>query len=92
MNYNNKTKADLVEIIKQKEDEILELKGELRELEKCQRYEDISDEIRDMYIKLVNKGFANDAALSIVNTMISSRELPVKSIYRYSYASYSNKK
>lgn len=87
--YNNKTKTELLEIIKQKEDEILDLKNDLQLLEKCKRYDDITGEIKDVYDKLVDKGFKYNEALEIVQTMIASGEIPAKSVrYRNSYVSY----
>lgn len=87
--YNNKTKAELLEIIKQKEDEILDLKDDLRTLEKCTLYENITDEIRDVYDKLCIKGFDSSASLEIVQTMIASGQIPVRPTGPYSaYRSY----
>lgn len=83
MNYDNKRKVELVEIIKNKEDEILELKEELRLLEKCKKYEDITDEIDDVYEKLKNKGFDHAESLELVHTMMSSGLIPAKTQYPY---------
>ena len=88
-NMGNKTKAELIEIIKHKEDEILDLKDDLRQLEKCQKYDDITDEIRDVHGKLMEKGFSNVEALEITEVMISAgviRKEP--GVYRGGYVSY----
>lgn len=76
--YNNKTKAELLEIIKEKENEILDLKDDLRALEKCIKYENITDEIKDVYDKLCCRGFAGNDALDIVQTMIASGQIPAR--------------
>lgn len=90
MNYDNKRKAELVEIIKNKEDEILELKEELRLLEKCKKYEDITDEIKDVCDKLSAKGFTYEESLTFAHTMLSSGLIPAKTQYPYrgGYVSY----
>ena len=87
--YNNKTKAQLIEIIQQKENEIIDLKEDLRKLEKCEMYDDITDEIKAVYDKLVAKGFAGAEALEITQTMIYSNKIPVN-VYgsRVSYRPY----
>ena len=88
--YNNKTKTQLLEIIKQKEDEILDLKDDLRALENCTIYENITDEIKDVYDKLCTKGFKSSESLEIVQTMISSGQIPARQPYRpgVSYRNY----
>lgn len=87
MTTTNKTKAELLEIITQKEQEILDLKEDLRQLEKCKMYEDLTDEIRDVYEKLTSKGFKSSEALDITQTMISSGQLPPR-YTRIGYISY----
>lgn len=87
-NFNNKTKTELMEIIAAKETEILDLKEELRLLEKCQKYDDITDEIRGVYDKLLAKGFMADEALSIVETMIYSGQIPVNPSHNRGYRTY----
>lgn len=76
--YGNKTKAQLVEIIQEKENEILDLKDELRLLEKCKKYDEITDEIKDVYDKLIAKGFKHADAMDIVQTMISAQQIPAR--------------
>lgn len=83
----NKTKAELVEIIKQKENEIIDLKNDLRVLEKCERYDDITDEIRSVFSKLIDKGFKSNEALELVQTMIASGEIRSQPMRR-SFVSY----
>lgn len=87
-NFNNKTKTELMEIIEAKETEILELKEELRLLEKCQKYDDVTDEIRGVYDKLLAKGFMTDEALTIVQTMIKAGQIPVNPSYNRGYRTY----
>ena len=85
----NKTKSELLEIIKQKEDEIIDLKNNIQQLEKCKRYDDVTDEIKDVYDKLVSKGFKSDEAIEITQTMISSGHIDHRAIPGYRpYVSY----
>lgn len=85
----NKTKSELLEIIKQKEDEIIDLKNDIQQLEKCKRYDDVTDEIKDIYDKLVSKGFKSDEAIEITQTMISSGHIDRRAIPVYRpYVSY----
>lgn len=72
MNLANKTKSELLEIIKQKEDEIKTLNEDIASLNMYKKYEDLTDEIKDVYDKLISKGFKSDEALEITETMISS--------------------
>lgn len=88
MALNNKTKAELLEIINHKENEILDLKEELRQLEKCKKYEDAADEIKGMYDNLVNKGFNEGESLDLVHTMITAGYIPDRSRMRQNYYSY----
>lgn len=81
----NKTKSELLEITKQKEDEIIDLKNDLQQLEKCKRYDDITDEIKDVYDKLVSKGFKSGEALEITETMISSGHIENRKTRSYRY-------
>lgn len=86
MVLEKKTKAELLEIIKDKETEILDLKEELRQLEKCEKYENITDEIRGAYDMLTNKGFTEAAALELVETMLTSGNIPARTTPRFGYA------
>ena len=88
MNFSNKTKAQLIEIIEAKENELLDLREDLRQLEKCKKYEDAADEIRSMYENLMERGFDDEAALKIVRTMIESNHLPERRYGSRSSVSY----
>ena len=87
-NFERLTKKELVEIIEKKENEILDLKEALRQLEKCQKYDDLTDEIRAVYMKLEDRGFEDAEALEIVQTLIYAGNIPDKS--RTGYVSYRN--
>lgn len=84
----NKTKAQLIELIQQKENEILDLKDELRELKKCKKYENITDEIKDVHDKLIDRGFTDAAANDIVMTMISAQQIPARPTFPTRYGQY----
>lgn len=85
-NFERLTKKELVEIIAKKENEILDLKEELRQLEKCQKYDDLTDEIRAVYLKLEDRGFEDVEALTIVQTLIYAGNIPDRS--RPGYVNY----
>ncbi len=87
LNTANKTKAQLIEIIQEKENEILNLKEDLRLLEKCKKYDDLTDEIKDVYDRLTSKGFKSQEALDIVNTMIYAGQIRTETA-RYPRVSY----
>lgn len=87
-NLNGKTKAELMEIIAQKENEIIDLKEDLRQLEKCEKYDDLTDEIRGVFDKLGAKGFTGDAALDLVKTMLMSGNIPADRYPGRSHARY----
>lgn len=84
-NLNGKTKAELINILELKETEIFELKEELRKLEKCEKYDHITDEIASVYDKLIKKGFDNASALELTQTMLMSGNIQVDRSYRYGY-------
>lgn len=88
MTTTNKTKAELLEIIKQKENDILDLKEDLRQLEKCRKYDDVTDEIKDVYDKLMKRSFKSSEALEIVKTMITVGDIRKEKVYRNAYVSY----
>lgn len=92
MMLERKTKAELLEIIEKKESEILDLKGELRQLEKCQKYDDITDEIQAVYMKLEDRGFNDADSMELTLAMINNGLIPARETRRvtYSYPSYQN--
>jgi flagellar motility protein MotE (MotC chaperone) len=88
MVLSNQTKAQLVEIIEEKEKEILDLKEDLRLLEKCEKYDDLTDEIKGVFDKLRNKDFSREESLNIVETMLASGHIPPNQYYRAPYRGY----
>lgn len=94
MNYAGKTKAELIELIEERNDrisnlndEILDLKNDLKELKTCKKYENTADEIKDMFDKLVERNFTIFDAADIVKTMISAGQIPAKRTYNRYLAS-----
>ena len=74
----SKTKAQLLELIEKKEQEIRSLNDEIRSLEKCKRYEDITDEIKDVYDKFLDKGFADDECMTLIVALINEGQIPAR--------------
>ena len=68
----NITKKELLEVIDNKEEELGTLRERLASVEELETYNDIADKVKDMYDKLVDKGFKSTEAIEIVETMISS--------------------
>lgn len=85
----NKTKTQLLELIEQKEQEIRSLNEEIRSLEKCKRYEDITDEIKDVYDKLRNKEFKHEDCMDLTLALINTAQIPARvPVRRVSYNNY----
>lgn len=61
----NKTKADLMKEIKQKNSEIQELKEEIENLERYKQYADMANEMKAMQDNYVNAGFSEDQAFTL---------------------------
>lgn len=83
-----KTKAELIELIDQQAAEIQRLNKELEQVEINKRYEDITDDIRDVYDKLVKKGFEEFEALNLVHNLTNNGLIPSRAIRRVSYQGY----
>lgn len=84
-----KTKAELVEIILLKNQEISKLNEEICALERCKRYEDITDEIKDVYDKFRDKDFTREEAFDLTNALICQGQIPAP-IRRVGYVNYRN--
>lgn len=84
-----KTKAELIELIQLKDQEISKLNEEIRALETCKRYEDITDEIKDVYTKFRVKDFTREEAFDLTNALICQGHIPAP-IRRFGYVNYRN--
>lgn len=76
-----KTKAMLEEELDQKRAEIEELKKELEKAEKYKQYDDAAGEMKAMYDSLVNAGFNEDQAFTILMTMLQNQKA-AEPVYR----------
>lgn len=65
-----KTKAELLEEIKVKEEEIRELKKETERLKRYEQYDEMTGEIKAMYDSFVRSGFTEEQAFKLLNTAI----------------------
>lgn len=77
INLNNYTKAQLVAMIETREKEIETLQEEVRKYEKVKAYDDVTDEIKGVYDKLLDRGFNKGDALELTKTMIESGTIRV---------------
>ena len=86
--YTSKTKAELLEVIKNKEQEIATLESDIQALEKCKRYEDITDEVTDVYKKFRDKEFTREESMDLVVSLINIGQIPARVPVRVSYQRY----
>lgn len=84
----SKTKAELLELIQQKEQEIVTLKNDIQALEKCKRYEDITDEVTDVYKKFRDKEFTREESMDLVVSLINNGQIPARIPVRVEYRRY----
>ena len=75
-----------MEMIQVREKEIETMKEKIHKYEKVEAYEDITDEIKDVYGKLLDKGFDEVDAFELTKTMIESGN--IKMPYVSPYLSY----
>lgn len=78
----NKTKAQLIEIIRLQTQELNRQHEDIKMLEKCKRYEDITDEIKDVHMKFCERGYTHDEALSLIFKLIEQGQIPARLPYR----------
>jgi hypothetical protein len=67
-----KTKNELLKEIEAKNDEIQELKNEVKKLERFKQYEDMTDEMAALRDSFVNSGFSKSEAFELVKMLMSS--------------------
>ena len=65
-----KTKTELLEEIEAKNNEIQNLKNEVKKLERFKQYEDMTDEIAALRDSFVNSGFTKAEAFEMVKAII----------------------
>lgn len=67
-----KTKTELLEEIQAKNEEIQNLKDEVKKLERFKQYEDMTDEMAALRDSFVNSGFTKAEAFEMVKLMITN--------------------
>lgn len=82
------TKAELMEVIKNKEQEINTLKGEIQAIEKYERYNDIVDEVASVYNRFRDNEFTREESMEFTLALINSGNIPARVPVRPSYPSY----
>lgn len=85
-NLNKYTKAQLMVMIETREKEIETMREEIRKYEKVKAYDDITDEIKGVYDKFLEKEFCDIDAFELTKTMIESGI--IKMPYTNPYVSY----
>lgn len=69
INRTKKTKAELLEELEQANQNVRDLKNEIKNLERYKQYEDMADEIKALHTAFMNSGFTNEQAFDLLKTM-----------------------
>lgn len=64
------TKAELLQVIKEKEADIKSLHAEIDKLEKYKAHREAADETKALHNALMESGFSNEQAFELVQTML----------------------
>lgn len=72
------TKAELMEVIKNKEQEINNLKDEIQAIEKYERYDNIADEVTSVYSRFRDRHFTSTESVDMVLALINSGNIPAR--------------
>lgn len=72
MMLERKTKAELMELIDQKNEEIVELKEEVNKLEKYKQYDDMADEVKAIHDSFIHAGFTENQAFILLGQFINA--------------------
>ena len=83
-----KTKAELLEEIEQKNEEIKVLEKEVKNLEKYKQYEDMANELKAIHSAFVNSGFDDDQAFELLKDFIKVGAGFVNVPQKVSYSRY----
>ena len=67
-----KTKKELLELIKEKEKEVSELKEQAKKAEKYEQFDEAARDVKAMYDSIVNAGFSEDQAFTLINTSLGA--------------------
>lgn len=67
-----KTKAELLEEIEKKNEELKNLKEEVENLERYKQYDDCANETRAAYQSFVNAGFSDEQAFKILTITLDN--------------------
>ena len=85
--YANKTKKELLEIIENREETIALLRKDILQLEKCEKYDHIADEITSMYKRFYNN-FGHDDSMELTKCCIAQGLIPAYVPQRPAYYRY----
>lgn len=66
----NKTKAELMDEVKAKNDEIKALKAEIEKLDRYKVYQDAADELAAVRLSYIKTGFSETEAFELTKMMI----------------------
>lgn len=69
MTTTKKTKAELLEELEQANQNVRDLKNEIKNLERYKQYENMADEIKALHTAFMNSGFTNEQAFDLLKTM-----------------------
>ena len=72
MTTTKKTKAELLDELEQANQNVRDLKNEIKNLERYKQYEDMADEIKALHTAFMNSGFTNEQAFDLLKTMTQS--------------------
>lgn len=88
----NKTKNELLDEIKVKNDEIKKLEDEVKKLEKFKQYADTTDELAAMRDSFVASGFTKAEAFELVKLIVTNAYMQQSNTYiqppKVTYRSY----
>ena len=73
-----KTKKELLEVINEKEKEIVELKKQAKQAEKYEQFEESAREIKILYDCFVAAGFSDKQAFELINSAIANSSKNVR--------------
>lgn len=71
-----KTKSELMEEIKTKEEEIASLKSDVERLGKYEQYDGAAGEIKAMYDSFVKEGFSEKQAFKLIEVTMTAAARP----------------
>lgn len=70
INRIKKTKAELLEELEQANQNVRDLKNEIKNLERYKQYENAADELKALYTAFMNSGFTNEQAFEMLKMLV----------------------